>query len=73
MPYITSIERLGIRRGLCRGIETVLHMRFGAEGLKLMPEIREIHEEEKLEAILQSLGAGVSLEDVRRVWLPPVS
>ncbi len=55
---------------MCRGIETLLHMRFGAEGLKLMPEIREIHEEETLEAILQALGAGVSLEDVRRVWLP---
>ncbi len=70
MPYITSIERFGLRRGMCRGIETLLHMRFGAEGLKLMPEIREIHEEETLEAILQALGAGVSLEDVRRVWLP---
>jgi hypothetical protein len=70
MPYITSIERLGRCRGMCRGIEALLHVRFGEEGLKLMPEIREIHEEEKLEAILQSLGAGVSLEDVRRVWLP---
>jgi hypothetical protein len=35
-----------------------------------MPEIREIHEEETLESILQALGAGVSLKDVRRVWLP---
>jgi hypothetical protein len=70
MPYITSIERYGRRWGMCRGIETLLHMRFGAEGLKLMPEIREIHEEEKLEAILKSLEAGGSLEDVRRVWLP---
>jgi hypothetical protein len=73
MPYITSIERLGVRRGMCRGIEAMLHVRFGEEGLKLMPQIREIHEEEKLEAILQSLEAGVSLEDVRRVWLPPAS
>jgi hypothetical protein len=73
MPYITSIERLGVRRGMCRGIEALLHVRFGAEGLKLMPEIREIHEEEKLEAILQALEAGASLEDVRRIWSPPAS
>jgi hypothetical protein len=70
MPYITSVERLGLRRGMRRGIEAVLHVRFGEEGLKLMPQIHEIHEEEKLEAILVSLQAGVSLEDVRRVWLP---
>jgi hypothetical protein len=70
MPYLTSIERYGRRCGMCRGIEAMLQMRFGMEGLKLMPEIREIQEEETLEAILQSLGAGASLEDVRRVWLP---
>ncbi|HTU18576.1 MAG TPA: hypothetical protein VMG10_10995 [Gemmataceae bacterium] len=73
MPYVTSIERLALRRGMCRGIEALLRVRFGEEGLKLMPEIREIHVEEKLEAILQALESGVSLEDVRRVWAPPAS
>lgn len=73
MPYITSVERLGLRRGMCRGIEALLHVRFGEEGLKLMSESREIHEEEKLEAILLSLESGASLEGVRRTWLPPAS
>jgi hypothetical protein len=73
MPYITSIERLGIRRGMCEGIEAQLQVRFGDEGLKLMPEIQEIHEEETLRAILQALKTATSLEDVRRVWLPPAS
>jgi hypothetical protein len=70
MPYITSIERYGMRRGMCRGIEEILRMRFGEEGLKLMPEIHEIHEEEKLEAILQALGTGASLDEVRRLCAP---
>jgi hypothetical protein len=70
MPYITSVERVGVRRGLRMGIEALLHVRFGDEGLKLMPEIREIHEEEQLEAILQTLKTAASLEEVRRIWSP---
>ena len=56
MPYVTSIERLGRRKGMCQGIEALLRVRFGEEGLKLMPEIREIHEEEKLRSDPQSSG-----------------
>ena len=36
------------------GIESLLRVRFGEEGLKLMPEIHEIHEEEKLRGDPQS-------------------
>jgi hypothetical protein len=71
MPFITSVERVGLCRGLCRGIESVLRVRFGEEGLRLMPEIREIPEEDKLEAILKALETGASLEEVRRLWAPP--
>jgi hypothetical protein len=73
MPYVTSIERVGRRAGLREGIESSLRVRFGEEGLKLMPEIREIHEEEKLEAILKALETAVSVDDVRRLWSPPAS
>ena len=73
MPYVTSIERLALRRGMCRGIESLLRVRFGDEGLRLMPEIREIHEEEKLEEILQALETAASLDEVRRLWSPPAS
>jgi hypothetical protein len=73
MPYVTSIERLALRRGMCRGIESLLRVRFGDEGLQLMPEIREIHEEEKLEEILQALETAASLDEVRRLWSPPAS
>ena len=73
MPYVTSIERLGIRKGQCEGIESLLRVRFGDEGLKLMPEIREIHEEETLRAILKALETAATLDDVRRVWAPKSS
>ena len=56
---------------MCEGIQTVLRMRFGEEGLKLMPEIREIHEEETLRAILRALETAASPDEVRRLWAPP--
>jgi len=70
MPYITSTERIWRGEGICLGIEALLDVRFGEEGLKLMPEIRAIHEDEKLEAILQAVKTATSLEDVRRIWSP---
>jgi hypothetical protein len=73
MPYVTSIERLALRRGMCEGIESLLRVRFGDEGLKLMPEIREIHEEETLRAVLKALETATQLDEVRRLWSPPAS
>jgi hypothetical protein len=70
MPYIASIERLEIRKGQREGIEALLRFCFGDEGLKLMPEIREIHEEEALRPILIALETATSLDEVRRVWSP---
>ena len=70
LPYVTSIERLGECRGLCMGIESVLRVRFGAKGLQLMPEIREIYEDEKLRAVLKALETASSPDEVRRLWLP---
>jgi hypothetical protein len=72
MPYVTSIERLARREGMCRGIESMLRRLFKEEGLELMPEIREIHEEEKLEAILKALETADSVDEVRRICSPQV-
>jgi hypothetical protein len=71
MPFISTPERVGLRKGMWRGIEALLRARFGEEGLRLMPEVREIHEEDKLEAILTALGTGTNLDEVRRLWAPP--
>jgi hypothetical protein len=70
MPFITSVERVGIRKGMRMGIEAMLKVRFGEEGLKLMPEIQEIHEQERLEAILKALETATDLDEVRRMCSP---
>jgi hypothetical protein len=70
MPYITSTERIWRCEGLGKGIESLLKVRFGDEGLKLMPEIHEIHEEETLRAILKALETATTSADVRRLWSP---
>jgi len=68
MPFVTSIERVGRREGLREGIEALLCFRFGDEGLRLMPEIREIHEEEKLRAILKALETVARPDELRPLW-----
>jgi hypothetical protein len=70
MPFITTPEWYYYCKGLRQGIETVLRVRFGEAGLQLMPEIREIHEEEKLQEILKALETAASPEAVRRLWSP---
>jgi hypothetical protein len=71
MPFVTSIERLGRCDGLRKGIESLLRARFGIEALKVMPEIREIYEEDKLEAILTALETAASPDEVRHLYSPP--
>lgn len=68
MPFITTPERVGVRRGLRKAIEVVLRIRFAPDGLKLMSEINEIHEEEKLLAIHEALQTATSADEVRRLW-----
>lgn len=68
MPFVTTPERVGRRAGIRRGIEVVLRLRFGEEGLKLMPEIQNIHEEAKLDAILTALETAKDLDEIRLLW-----
>jgi hypothetical protein len=70
MPFVTSIQRVGRCEGLCEGIEAFLRVRFGDEGLQMMPAIRAIYEEETLRTILKALETAASLEEVRRLCSP---
>ena len=54
MPFIDIAERVGLGKGLLQGIEACLKMKFGAEGLKLMPELREIRDHELLDKVLDA-------------------
>jgi hypothetical protein len=73
MPFVTTPERVGRRAGIRLGIESLLRVRFGEDGLRLMPEIQAIHEEDQLLAILKALETAASPDEVRRLWSPGVS
>jgi len=68
MPYITSIERSGIRQGLLEGIELGLKLKFGNEGNSLLPEISQIYDVEQLRAILAGLGTVNTLSELRQIY-----
>jgi hypothetical protein len=68
MPFINTFERSALEKGLLRGIEACLRIKFGAEGLELMPEIREIRDHKVLEKILSRIRTSASPDDLRRVW-----
>ncbi len=72
MPFVTSLEYHYQRKALHKGIAALLRVRFGEEGLKLMPEIETVYEAEKLEAILEASETAGSPEEVRQLWAPPV-
>lgn len=59
--------RQGIREGLLKAIELGLELRFGAEGLRLYPEVKRIKEVEKLETLSEALKVVESLEEFRRL------
>ncbi|MEI8374998.1 MAG: cytosolic protein [Planctomycetota bacterium] len=76
MPYVTTLERLGIEKGLSQGrnegrnegIEVALRLKFGEKGTQLLSEIRQIENSEKLEAILHAVETAASPEELRRLW-----
>ena len=70
MPFLTTPERLGLKKGLLEGIEVCLDLKFGEEGLSLMPELRALHDHEVLETVLDAIKAAATPEDLRRIWAP---
>lgn len=72
MPYITSVERIGIqkgiRQGLLEGIELGLKLKFGNSGLGLLPEISLLTNVEQLRAILTGLQTADTLDELRQIY-----
>jgi hypothetical protein len=69
MPQMDFFDRMGMRKGLLAGIESCLKVKFGAEGLELMPELREIHDHVLLGKVLKRIETADSPAAVRRVWM----
>jgi hypothetical protein len=68
MPFLDIYDRTAVRTYLLRGIEVGLKLKFGAEGLELMPELREIRDHVLLEKVLDRIETADSPADLRRVW-----
>jgi hypothetical protein len=68
MPFITIAERVGMEKGLLKGLEVCLQIKFGDEGLKLMPELRDLHDHVLLGKILHAIESAATPDDLRRVW-----
>ncbi len=57
------------QEGIVEGIELVLDVKFGADGLRLLSEIREIKDIKKLRAVQRALKIARTPDEVRRVYL----
>jgi hypothetical protein len=65
MPHF---ERRAREESLLKGIQVALEIKFGADGLKLMPEITERQDLMLLEAVLEAIRTAANPDEVRRVW-----
>ncbi len=72
MPFVTFAEKVGMEKGLekgrLEGIETSLDVKFGKEGLKLLPEIRRVQDPKVLRAVLRAIRTASTPDEVRRIW-----
>ena len=58
----------GLREGLLDGIRLGLKLRFGADGLALLPEIGQIQDVAMLRAVHAALETVASTDELRRVY-----
>ncbi|MEM6402854.1 MAG: cytosolic protein [Cyanobacteria bacterium P01_D01_bin.116] len=68
MKYVTSFERNARRESLLEGIEVSLEVKFGSEGLNLLPEISQIYDIERLRTILVRIKTANSLSELRQIY-----
>jgi hypothetical protein len=70
MPFMTIAERIGREQDLLMGIEVSLQVKFGEEGLRLLPELRALQDHELLEEVLKAIRTATSPDELRRIWAP---
>jgi hypothetical protein len=80
MEYITSVERIGMRKGMQQGLEQGkregllrairlgLDLKFGAAGLPLLSEINKIDDIVLLESIIDAIRTANSPDELRSVY-----
>ena len=61
-------ESQGLRQGLLEGIEFALDMRFGLDGLRLLPEIAKIEDVNVLRVIREGIRRVDQPDELRRFY-----
>ena len=71
-PFMDVVQRKqyqrGMRQGLLTGIKGLLRLKFGAEGLRLMPDPQALMNNEYLLAVMVAIETVPSLDDLIRIW-----
>jgi predicted transposase/invertase (TIGR01784 family) len=60
----------GIQQEILSSIELGLELKFGVEGLQLLPEIRKIEDVDVLRAIREGLKIATTLDELRLIYRP---
>jgi len=70
-PWYQEIEQRGIERGrrenFVSNIATILELKFGSEGLELMPQITQVSNLERLQEILRSIVVANTIAELQNV------
>ena len=79
MPYVSSVERMALKKGIEQGIEQGvkksllesialdLELKFGPSGLGLLTTIMELHDIERLRAVFLAAKTASSLDQINRL------
>ena len=77
LSSITTVEQRGRTEGriedLLADITLALELKFGADGLALLPELRQIADSARLEAVLGNLKTAVTLAEVHTAITTPAT
>jgi hypothetical protein len=65
MPYVTSVERIGIRKGLLEGIAVALDAKFGKADKQLIEELRAVTDVSQLRKVIRVLKKAKSQDELR--------
>lgn len=68
-PWYQQILQESERRGILSGIQVALEIKFGNDGLELLPNISQIYDGENLKAIQIALITGTTLDELRQLIL----
>lgn len=68
MPYITTAERIGIKKGIAQGIATIIETKFGEFGQPLIERTKQMQDTETLQQIMKKLLLAQSLPEAEKIF-----